>query len=119
MADTLVTFIMPGVFILAGLTMLWLAYASAAGKLRRNFWIGIRTQVLLHSDSAWRVGHRAAAGLIAIGSYGLFGAALLGVLIPRDFQWLASLIGAGWVIVFMMIASSRAETAVREQDGLV
>ena len=38
----------------------WLTAAAAAGRLRRNFWVGLRISRTLASDDAWVRGHGAA-----------------------------------------------------------
>lgn len=43
-----------------GALLLWLAHATASGKVRRNFFAGIRLASTLASDEAWLAGHRAA-----------------------------------------------------------
>jgi hypothetical protein len=38
----------------------WLTERAATGRLRRNYWAGLRTSRTLASDEAWVDGHRAA-----------------------------------------------------------
>ena len=60
------------VLAIAGLTLAWVAFAAASGKLGRNSLAGIRIPATLASDEAWLVAHQrsrshtVAAGIIAI-----------------------------------------------------
>ncbi|HVF06467.1 MAG TPA: SdpI family protein [Frankiaceae bacterium] len=48
-------------FVLAGLTLLVMAWRGATGRLRRNPFFGLRTGATMSSDEAWEVAHRVAA----------------------------------------------------------
>lgn len=44
----------------AGGLLIWLAGATAHGRVGRNRWTGIRTRATLRSDAAWLAAHRRA-----------------------------------------------------------
>lgn len=70
-------------FLLVGAPgLLLVVWAAAAGRLRRTGWIGLRSDLLLASDSAWRAGHAAALPLIAITCGAATLLALTGLLLP-------------------------------------
>lgn len=48
-------------FVIAGGVIMWIAKMAHDETLPPNYWAGIRTPRTLHSDEAWRVGHKAAA----------------------------------------------------------
>jgi len=48
---------------LAGLCIFWVLIGNLLGKLRRNFWMGIRTPWTLASDRVWNETHRMAGKL--------------------------------------------------------
>lgn len=45
----------------SGLFLIWIGGKSAAGTLKRNWFVGIRTRTTLASDEAWRAAHMAGA----------------------------------------------------------
>jgi SdpI/YfhL protein family len=66
------------VLALAGLTLLTVGVLGARSRLRRNRWIGIRTDATLRSDAAFTLGHRVGAvPALAAGTVAVIGAAVL------------------------------------------
>ncbi len=65
--------------LLVGLFLFFALTGNVIGKVRRNFWMGVRTPWTLASDTVWNATHRLAARLMVAG--GLLGAlaAWLGV----------------------------------------
>jgi len=61
-----------GRWIIAGLMLTMGLLGNVLGKVRRNFWMGIRTPWTLASDAVWEGTHRLAARLLA--AAGLLGA---------------------------------------------
>lgn len=55
-----------GRWIVAGLMLMMALLGSALGKVRRNFWMGIRTPWTLASDAVWEGTHRVAGRLLAV-----------------------------------------------------
>lgn len=60
-----------GRVLVGGLFLFFAAMGNVLGRVRRNFWMGIRTPWTLASDAVWDATHRLAARL-------MFGAGLLG-----------------------------------------
>lgn len=61
-----------GAFVAAASALLWLTLQmGSSGRLKRNYWIGIRTPATLKSDAAWVEGHHAA--MVAITPYSVGG----------------------------------------------
>lgn len=70
---------MPGMdrLMMAGLSAFFVAIALALPRVKRNFWMGVRTPWTLASDLVWQSTHRVAAWTFALaGSAGLLLAAL-------------------------------------------
>lgn len=44
----------------AAVLVTWLTWRAANGSLARNDLAGVRTRITMSSDTAWRIGHRAA-----------------------------------------------------------
>lgn len=84
-------------------SVLFIFLGNYLGKLRRNFWAGIRTPWTLASDTVWERTHRlggwlfVAAGLLGILTsfvpflrlWGLLAAAVLAVIIPSIYSYFA------------------------------
>ncbi len=85
----------------------------ASGLIRRNHLAGIRFPVLLASDRAWRVGHRAA--VLPSGVFGAIAAALLilGAVVPATEVWshLLTIVVAVAGFVWAITAAVRAASA--------
>lgn len=64
-----------GQAILGGLCLLWMLLGNVMGKIRRNFFIGIKTPWALSNERVWNATHRFAAKTWVLG--GLAGLALL------------------------------------------
>lgn len=81
-------------FFLGGLCLFFALIGNVLGKVRRNFWMGVRTPWTLASEIVWNQTHRLAAWLFV--AAGLIGFAAVMVLPPS----------AAWVLfVLIMIAA--------------
>ncbi|MHA3683082.1 SdpI family protein [Leucobacter sp. HY1908] len=96
--------------------VLWIAYKSSTGTLKKNFWVGIRTTKTVSSDEAWEVGHKAGARWFSLAAYGLLIAGVAVLFTPRDLVLVPVLIGCVWLLICFAIASSKANKAI---DDLV
>jgi uncharacterized membrane protein len=66
-------------WLFGGLFLLFALLGNVLGRVRRNFWMGVRTPWTLASEAVWIRTHRLTAWLfVAFGLFG-FGAVLLGV----------------------------------------
>lgn len=63
---------MGGIFLFFGLL------GNVLGKVRKNFWMGVRTPWTLASDVVWEKTHRLAAWLFVVAGFGGFAAVMLG-----------------------------------------
>jgi uncharacterized membrane protein len=80
--------------ILGGVCVLWMLMANVMGKVKRNFFVGIRTPWTLASEQVWYATHRFAARLwMWSGSVGL----LMAFIYPL--AAIAVIIGSGFVPV--------------------
>ena len=81
--------------VLGGICLLFVLLGNLMGKLRRNFYIGVRTPWSLANERVWNATHRLAAKTFVLG--GLAGLAL--VLIGLDVWPVAALIAGGLIPV--------------------
>jgi len=81
--------------VLGGICLLFVLLGNLMGKLRRNFYIGVRTPWSLANERVWNATHRLAAKTFVLG--GLAGLAL--VLIGFDVWPVAALIAGGLIPV--------------------
>lgn len=113
-ADTL---LLAAVLVVAGATLLVVARKQAAGTLRRNQLVGLRTGQTLRSDAAWYEAHRRTAGLItAAGSVLVLSGLALLVLQPAGDGALAAIVlgSGGLTLLLVVIAGIRADGIAAE-----
>ncbi|HEY0866827.1 MAG TPA: SdpI family protein [Fimbriimonas sp.] len=93
-----------GRFIIAAIFGFFALIGNVLGRVKRNFWVGIRTPWTLASEQVWKETHRSAARLWLIG--GIVGvlASLVGVNPPLLFAYLMVL---AFVPVFQSFLISR------------
>jgi uncharacterized membrane protein len=96
-------------FFLGGLCLFFALIGNVLGKVRRNFWMGVRTPWTLASEAVWNQTHRLAAWLFV--AAGLLGFALVMVL-PPSAVWvlLAVLLPAALLpVVYSLVLYKRLE----------
>ena len=81
-------------FFLGGICLFFALLGNVLGKVRRNFWMGVRTPWTLASEPVWTQTHRLAAWLFV--AAGLIGFVLVMVLPP----------GAAWVIFIAIVVAA-------------
>jgi uncharacterized membrane protein len=97
---------MPGSLI-AGIMLFFAVMANSLGKVRRNFWIGVRTPWTLASERVWNATHRLSAWLyLAAGIVG-FVAVLAGVNLTLIF--ICFMAAVLWPAVYSLILYKRLE----------
>jgi len=86
-------------FFLGGMCLFFALIGNVLGKVRRNFWMGVRTPWTLASETVWNQTHRLAAWLFV--AAGLAGFALAMVL-PPEHAWvlLVGILAAAMLPVF-------------------
>jgi uncharacterized membrane protein len=65
--------------LIGGMMLFFALLGNVMGKVRRNFYVGVRTPWTLASDAVWEQTHRLAAWLMTLGGVAGFVALLLGV----------------------------------------
>jgi uncharacterized membrane protein len=97
----------PGRMFLIGIFPFFALLGNVLGKVRRNFWMGVRTPWTLASDAVWTATHRLAAYLFVVAGVVGFVAALAGA--PLWFSF--GLIGAAGLIpvVYSAVLYKRLE----------
>jgi uncharacterized membrane protein len=95
--------------LVGGICLFFALMGNVMGKVRRNFWMGVRTPWTLASDTVWNQTHRLAAWMMV--AAGLCGIALI-MLLPADYAWLALfvILPAGLVpVVYSLVLYKRLE----------
>ncbi len=88
-------------WLVGGIFLFFALMGNVLGRVRRNFWIGVRTPWTLASDAVWIQTHRLSAWLFVLAGLGGFVAVLLGVPLAVCFFGLigAALIPVGYSLV--------------------
>jgi uncharacterized membrane protein len=75
---------------------------NVLGKVRRNFWLGVRTPWTLASDRVWYATHRLAAKTMVAGGLAALGAAVLGLpfYLGTAAILMGALVPAGYSLVY-------------------
>lgn len=96
--------VLAAVMIAAGGVIVWTARAGASGRLKRNYWAGIRTRTTLASDDAWFAAHRAARPPVEAGGWAAAAAGVVVLFLPADPEALIPLtVIAGAVVMLALI----------------
>lgn len=94
---------------LAGFFVFFALIGNVLGKVRSNFWMGVRTPWTLADVQVWDRTHRVAAwSFTAVGALGAV-AALLGA--PPIACFIALMLGALWPVLYSLILYKRLERA--------
>lgn len=97
--------------------MAWMVWAVEKDQLPRQGLVGIRTGATLHSDVAWRAGHRAALGVMraAVWVSVLGGVATIALAtrwnVAAGVVWGASMAGILGLALWSAVVASRAARA--------
>lgn len=88
-------------WLVGGIFLFFALLGNVLGRVRRNFWIGVRTPWTLASDAVWIQTHRLSAWLFVLAGVGGFIAVLLGVPMAVCFFGLigAALIPVGYSLI--------------------
>ena len=100
------------VWLLSGVFLLFALLGNVLGKIRRNFWIGIRTPWTLADDGVWNVVHRQAAYIYTLAGAIGFVAVLAGVNFIALF--VAFMVAVLWPVIYSLIVYKH-----RERNGLL
>jgi uncharacterized membrane protein len=88
--------------LLGGIGMAVVLLGNVLGKVKRNFWLGVRTPWTLASDRVWYATHRLAGKTMVVGGLVALAGAILGL--PFEFGMAAIVIGAlapaAWSLVY-------------------
>jgi uncharacterized membrane protein len=95
--------------LVAGIFLFFAAIGNVLGKVRRNFWIGVRTPWTLANETVWDRTHRIAAWLfVAAGLLG-FASVLIGV--PLLICFVGIIVAALVPVVYSLVLYKRLERA--------
>lgn len=92
---------------LGGVCLLFALLGNLMGKVRRNFYIGVRTPWALASERVWNATHRLAAKTFVVG--GLAGLALIAMGLSGWPPFVALMVGALAPVVYSLVFSKRLE----------
>lgn len=98
----------------AGCLILWMAKATASGRLGRNPIAGIRLPVTMASDRAWLVAHQAARRSTTAAGWCAIGFAVPVVLpVPLEIGVVFVLVGAAAMLAFVLYGAAVGSRAAR------
>ncbi len=94
--------------VLGGIGLFFVLLGNVMGKVRRNFWLGVRTPWTLANERVWYATHRLAAKTMVIGGV----LTLVGALAALPLLAAAALIGSALVpVIFSLVYYKRLERA--------
>lgn len=96
-----------GRILISGMMLFFGLLGNVLGKVRRNFYMGIRTPWTLASDAVWVATHRLAARIMVVAGFGCAVAAAVGVPIAIVFGVL--MVAIFYPVVFSFLLSKRLE----------
>jgi uncharacterized membrane protein len=100
-----------GRLIVGGISLFFLLIGAALGKVRRNFWMGVRTPWTLANEEVWDRTHHVAAWLFVVG--GVFGVLVALVGLPL-WLCLVGIIAAALVpVVYSLVLYKQLQRAGR------
>jgi uncharacterized membrane protein len=92
-----------------GIGLAFILLGNVLGKVRRNFWLGVRTPWTLASDRVWYATHRVAGKTMVVGGLVTMLAAMMGL--PPYVSTGALMAGALVPVVFSLVYYKRLERA--------
>lgn len=96
-------------FVIAGVFLLFALLGNLMGKVRRNFWIGVRTPWTLADVGVWNATHRHAAYVYTAAGLLGFGAVVLGVNLIVVF--VVFMVAVLWPAVYSLLEYRRRAAA--------
>lgn len=93
--------------LLGGIGIAFVLLGNVLGKVKRNFWLGVRTPWTLASDRVWYSTHRLAGKTMVTGGLVVLAAALIGL--PPLVSTAALLAGALVPVVYSLVYYKRLE----------
>lgn len=98
-----------------GVTQIWLARATASGRLGRNRIAGIRNSTTMASDESWLAAHRAARSASETGGWCALAAGPVALIAPSLPLLVAvALAATGLALTFIAIGALRGGRAAQE-----
>lgn len=100
--------------VVGGILLVFLGAMARAGRLTRQWVVGLRTEVTLSSDEAWDAAHRAGAAWIGVAGVILaLGGALVMLTDSETLAGVIALVTTGVMLVPLMIAFRKGHSAAR------
>jgi uncharacterized membrane protein len=100
-----------GRWVVAGLMLMMAGMGNMLGKVRRNFWMGIRTPWTLANDTVWDGTHRLAARLLV--AAGGLGALAAGLGAPLALCFVVLMVALLWPTVYSLLLFKRLQSEGR------
>jgi len=101
--------------LVAGIFLFFAAMGNVLGKVRRNFWLGVRTPWTLASDAVWVATHRLAARLFV--AAGCLGAVAVWLGVPLVLCFVLLMMVVATPAVYSLAMSKRLERASPARAG--
>jgi uncharacterized membrane protein len=93
--------------LVGGIFLFFALLGNVLGRVRRNFWMGVRTPWTLASEAVWNQTHRVAAWLFVAGGVAGFVAVLIGV--PPLWCFVGLIVVALWPVLYSLLLYKRLE----------
>ena len=106
------------VLIAAGGLLIEVGRRSRAGRLHRNWVVGIRTTGTLESDAAWNAAHRSGGPALQIAGVAPLLAGIVTLFRPAN--WIAAttiLLSLAWLVTWVLISGRRGVHAAKAAIG--
>ena len=101
----------------AGVLMIWLAWAGRTGRLGRNMFVGIRTSATLSSDTAWHAAHRTSAAYTVSAGVGALAGAVATLAIRSTGALVVAVVATSvWMLVWVAVGAFVGTRAARRAD---
>jgi uncharacterized membrane protein len=102
--------------IVGGISLLFILMGNVMGKIRRNFYVGVRTPWALADDRVWNATHRFAAKIFVVA--GIAGLVLAGFGIGGYLQLVPITCAALFPVAYSLIVYKRMERRGELEDGM-
>jgi uncharacterized membrane protein len=97
------------VWLFAGIGALFVVVGSVIGRVKKNFWFGVRTPWTLANDEVWLRTNRLAGRLFACGGIAIVLASFAGTAVVVTATIIVVAVAAGWSIVYSYLVYRRIE----------
>lgn len=95
------------------LTLYLVTLRAATGRIKRNFWVGIRTRTTRHSDDAWVAAHIAAYPIMRDTAAANALLLVIAMFLPFEFQGYLTQFALGVLVIGIVMGTLQAQKAAK------